>query len=398
MDLYNNQVISTHSVLTAEDQITGYDGNTQFVTAKTKLHKMSTAEVGGLPYLLNVACETPYMVTLNIDVADGIVNGAIGTLKYIERHIASRTDSDADRTSNDLSSLSQLTLWIEFPEERTGKVARVKCRPHVVSAFHEFGSAALKWTPISVRTVSGSLGGSIRFKRRQFPLVPAAAITIHKAQGATFDQVVFEYDKSQQTSLVYVAMSRVTSVEGLYITNAKNDFIFYHGRGSIAPIIKDLRDEFARLQQHQLPTLTKQVRRFINPPITETGIKSTSLLIINLNVQSLVAHASDIESDVHLRVVDYLALSETWMDPTTPIHLSGFELVCQAHESCTGGPSPDQQPSRRTAGGVAIYRNLQSCADSQSLVLQMAPIPQIRRHQSRIGETCQAEVSLSGSP
>ncbi|GFT73726.1 uncharacterized protein TNCV_631081 [Trichonephila clavipes] len=73
------------------------------------------------------------------------------------------------------------------------------------------------------------------------------AITIHKSQGGTFDEVVFNYDKSQQIQLVYVALSRVTSIDGLYFTNDKDDFKFYHGRGSTAPTVKDIRDEYDRM-------------------------------------------------------------------------------------------------------------------------------------------------------
>ncbi|GFT55535.1 uncharacterized protein TNCV_3320501 [Trichonephila clavipes] len=88
------------------------------------------------------------------------------------------------------------------------------------------------------------------------------AITIHKSQGGTFDEVVFNYDKSQQIQLVYVALSRVTSIDGLYLTNDKDGFKFYHGRGSMAPTVKDIRDEYDRMANHRLSTLSMQARAF----------------------------------------------------------------------------------------------------------------------------------------
>jgi hypothetical protein len=37
-----------------------------------------------LPHVLNLFLDKPYMITSNIDIGDGLVNGAVGTLKYIE--------------------------------------------------------------------------------------------------------------------------------------------------------------------------------------------------------------------------------------------------------------------------------------------------------------------------
>jgi hypothetical protein len=51
---------------------------------KTKLHKMSVAQTGGLPYVLKFLLDKPYMIASNIDIDDGMVNGAVATLKYIE--------------------------------------------------------------------------------------------------------------------------------------------------------------------------------------------------------------------------------------------------------------------------------------------------------------------------
>ncbi|GFV59702.1 ATP-dependent DNA helicase [Trichonephila clavipes] len=66
------------------DKMIGYNTLTEVATARRNLHKMSIVESGGLPYSLKLAVGYPYMITMNLDVEDGLVNGAIGTLKYIE--------------------------------------------------------------------------------------------------------------------------------------------------------------------------------------------------------------------------------------------------------------------------------------------------------------------------
>ena len=61
-------------------------------------------------------------------------------------------------------------------------------------------------------------------KRKRFPLVAASAMTIHKSQGATFDETVYEYGKRHSQELV-------TNIEKLYIVT-KDDitFRFHHNR------------------------------------------------------------------------------------------------------------------------------------------------------------------------
>ena len=73
-----------------------------------------------------------------------------------------------------------------------------------------------------------------------------------------------QYDKKQDTQLVYVAMSRATSLDGLHMVNFEDDNKFYHGRGNNSPSIREFRDEYSRLEQHPLPTIAKRALRFFN--------------------------------------------------------------------------------------------------------------------------------------
>lgn len=64
-------------------------------------------------------------------------------------------------------------------------MCRVKSKSHVMCKRDVLD---LKWTPIATMSDNIPLGGTVKCRRNQ----------IHKSQGGTSDEVVFNYDKSQQ--------------------------------------------------------------------------------------------------------------------------------------------------------------------------------------------------------
>ncbi|GFR32465.1 ATP-dependent DNA helicase [Trichonephila clavata] len=79
--------------------------------------------------------------------------------------------------------------------------------------------------PIGRRISSIAMNNNktINTKRNYFPLVSGCAMTIHNSQGGTFNKVAYEYQRTHSVPLLYVALSRVTSIEGLYIVPIDND-------------------------------------------------------------------------------------------------------------------------------------------------------------------------------
>lgn len=133
-------------------------------------------------------------------------------------------------------------------------------------------------------------------RRTQFLLVPASAITIHKSQGGTFDTVVYDHAKAHPQKLVYVDLSRVTTLQGLYLTHVEPDHTFYH---HLSNPDKALVSEFEHLNKHGLDTAGARCRALMTNPATVYTI-----------VRFLICHMADVCGDRLLTSAGVLLFTE----------------------------------------------------------------------------------------
>ena len=142
-----------------------------------------------------------YMMTINVDTADGLVNGATGRLKLIQHSPAPHS--------------KPLRVWVHFDDDSVGSRKRMNNKN-----VQRNLAIPETWTPIEpisrvARRRQG--GGSLQILRKQFPLVPAQAITIHKSQGDTYSEVAVHLTKHIKRASLYVALSRAKAAQGLYL-------------------------------------------------------------------------------------------------------------------------------------------------------------------------------------
>lgn len=169
---------------------------------------MSIIDTGGLPYGKILVKNVYYIITTNIDVSDGLANGAVDKLVHIGLNEAREVTA----------------IWLEFPMD-IGKEIRKKGSGHVAA-----NSISRSAVPIRRRSSTIDLNRSktICARHSHIPVVCSSAMTIHKSQGSTYTEVVYEYNKTHAQSLLYVALSRVTDIQGLYIISSTDDLKFYH--------------------------------------------------------------------------------------------------------------------------------------------------------------------------
>ena len=106
--------------------------------------------------------------------------------------------------------------WVEFDDQDVGRKTRHENR-------HLYNMEAIQpaWSPVKVVTTQFAVGRtkSAQVVRKQFSLHPAAPKTVHRSQGDTPTQIVFNLNTRRAiTHIHYVALSRVTTMEGLCIT------------------------------------------------------------------------------------------------------------------------------------------------------------------------------------
>ena len=182
---------------------------------ETNIHaaisKRKITHTGGLPEEVILIADEQYDLISNIDVEDGLINGAQCLIKYIET-----------TTKNETSY--PYIVWTEFENTDIGKNHRKKY------SYLYTNNKNRNWTPI-IRIKRTFLVKDHWIHRLQFPLRQAAACSIHVSQSSTYPEIYVDLDSFSTPPKVfwehmhYVAFSRVTSISGLYIENINENNI-----------------------------------------------------------------------------------------------------------------------------------------------------------------------------
>jgi hypothetical protein len=169
--------------------------------------------------------------------------------------------------------------------------------------------------------------------RKQFPLRPASAKTVHRSQGDTQSQIVVNLNtKMTIPHIHYVALSRVTTIEGLYITDLCEDKISVDQR-----VVKEM--EMLRTE-HSL--------KLCFTPLYM--LDHSELKICYLNARSLHRHIEDVRKDINYSSADILIFTETRFSPLDPdeiYSINGYSLFRNDISQYSGSGHP--------FGGTAIY-------------------------------------------
>ena len=249
----------------ASDAMVGQTAHIELSTLSNKRQ-----ETGGLHSVQKLVIGARVMLTTNVDVSDGQVNGARGEVVHVV------TNNDNKVT----------TVLVKFDNDHVGLKA-IQSSPYRATYTHA--------VPIAKYEVVFPTKGS-EITRFQFPLTLAWATTIHKVQGLTLDKIVVDMKGGRfSPGQAYVAFSRVKTLQGLHILNFNSKAI---------KASSDVQNEMTRLNNKLLPP---------SPPLQFLSLPETYITVCLLNVRSLIAKLADIEQDVYLKAANVVCFCETWL-------------------------------------------------------------------------------------
>ncbi|XP_022312092.2 uncharacterized protein LOC111117320 [Crassostrea virginica] len=273
----------------------------------------------GLSPVLLLAVNARVMLTRNICVEDGLVNGAMGFIsnfEYKDKHPENEVES----------------VGVIFDSKVTGKIQ---------------GRVTPKGNLVQIKRMEEDLRekNSKSVVRHQFPLKLSWACTAHKVQGMTAKKVVVNLDRTFSPGQAYVAMSRVTSKDGLFI-ETNNETVLQK------KIYADLDVKLALLR----------MQKYLSDGNFENSVEiKNHKSILLLNVQSLRAHFQEVISDSRLTSADLICLTETWLrgnENVQDIEIPDFDFHHITREQCYDNSSDVfKRLQKARGGGVGVYKN-----------------------------------------
>ena len=245
-----------------------------------------------------------------------MTNGAGNVIKFVQLHQRNKPSG---------------IVWVQFDHLDVGHKTRIENRHFYIQGIDN------AWTPIKPVTVQFAVGRNkaAQVFRKQFPLCPAAAKTIHRSQGDIEAKIVVNFNTRRTHSLCRT-YSRVTTFEGLYITDLCEDKIAVH---------PDFKIEMERLR-----TVAK-LKLCISPLYHITGSR---LKLCYLNARSVHKHIQDLRKDLNYSSSDINIFAGTRFssqDPNDIYDISGYYLFRNDNLNSSNGLV-------RPYGGTAVYSKI----------------------------------------
>ena len=293
-----NEDVNQHN----DNKLEALDAEIRIITAIDTIQDGGICKQLGSPYQttrnesplaseLKLAIGARAMLITNVDVSDGLSNGVSGVIKGI----------DYGKSQN-----MPKTVFVHFDSPRIG--SKLRSTKSIPSKY----SGCIPINPHKDTLTVKLNGKAVTLTREQVPLKLSWAVTVHKVQGQTTSQAVISL-KHHTKAMAYVALSRVSSIDGMYLVDYDSTKIFCD-----EGIVK----EMAKMHTCDLSLAN---------PFTNVD-HNKNIIIAHHNIQSLNAHIDDLKLNKELRKAHVICITETWFtgteyNHTVPFHIDGYDLV-----------------------------------------------------------------------
>ena len=251
------------TVYTFNAKDSGRDTQTRIKTITIDKLK-SLSDTGNLPTELKVCVGSRFMLTINLDVNEHLVNGQLGTVKH--------------KTYNNRHPLLS-TIFVKFDDEDAGKSRKNR----------KYRGELKECVPINAmpKTFPYSRGKTmITVERTQFPGILAHSITVHKSQGSTLEYMIGDQDRTTKNKGNY----KVPIWEGLFYT------LLSRGRRRDRIKLLNFEPDHIKVNSSALEEIERMRKEaafeWMHPVIKLSGQK-----ICLLNIRSWNAHIEHILTD-----------------------------------------------------------------------------------------------------
>ena len=275
---------------TSDDRVTNLP-TTNKVPKKLNLNPGKT---GNLQAELILKVGAPIIITKNHSKQrfreDGICNGARG---YVQAIQCSKNDPDKVEI-----------VWIVLHNENMGKLYQFEHR-HLRKNFNPGHKRAIPILP--TRTTFKTNFGNVEYQRTNFPLSLAYAVTAHKSQGDTLDEIIIDFESDEEYNIknyiicgsFYVALTRVREGKSVFLRGFDPSYI------QVNPLIQAKIDAMIKFR----PYVFKKT--YLDEKIFVQDNNEFKAGYLNINGLKDGNHGQYLNADKNLIGLDILVLAET---------------------------------------------------------------------------------------
>ena len=245
--------------------------------SKPKLARDGSVFNTPLQHRLRLKVDAQVMLTYNIDVQDSLTNGAMGTVVGFEM------TPDGKAVKN---------VLVVFKRPKAGAEKRKKNSAQLQQRYPNIAVTPIPRIEFRFNLSKNPSSKNDFLTAVQFPLKLAFACTAHKMQGSTVskpDQLVIDLASVREPAQAYVMMSRVQTIQQLFILN-----------------------KLPREKIYPSPIAMEELQRLHRVAVNEKRrLAQKNSHVVSLNIRSISSNFENLKSDKQVRA-RVIALQETW--------------------------------------------------------------------------------------